>query len=167
MTNLKKIKLHLGCGLLYKKGYINIDNNKKLPKVDLLHDLTKRFTFKDNSIDEILCINVMEHIPNPINLLREINRVLKPGGKSVFRVPLANTFTAYCDITHVNHFTPFSFLHEQIYYEYHFRKKRIFLTLPYFHSAKLGWTPIKFPWWCMYLNNFIEVFTGIEGELIK
>lgn len=158
-------KLHLGCGKKYKEGYINIDNNRKI-KADLYHDLTEPFPFADNSVDEILCINVLEHIPHPLNLLRECHRILKPGSKLIFRVPLANTLTAYCDLTHVNFFTPEAF-RERFYYGYAFRKKKIYLTLPLLHQVKLGFTPIKFPSWMVYLNKFVEIFTSMEGELIK
>ena len=32
------------------------------------------------SFDEVLCLNVLEHVGNPLSLLLEIARVLKPGG---------------------------------------------------------------------------------------
>ena len=55
-------KLHLGCGLDYKDGYINIDFNKNV-KADMYLDLTKKFPFRDNTIDEIFTEGFVEHIP--------------------------------------------------------------------------------------------------------
>lgn len=41
----------------------------------------------DNSFDSALCIQVVEHVFEPICMVREIRRILKPGGKAVFLVP--------------------------------------------------------------------------------
>lgn len=41
-----------------------------------------------DSIDAILCTNVLEHVPRPWQAASELRRVLKPGGKMVVVVPL-------------------------------------------------------------------------------
>ncbi len=38
----------------------------------------------DNAIDAVICSHVYEHIPEPENLMKEIFRVLKPGGACYF-----------------------------------------------------------------------------------
>jgi len=43
--------------------------------------------FEDNSVDLAVSNYVCEHIENPIQLAREINRVLRPGGLYIFRTP--------------------------------------------------------------------------------
>ncbi|MFA6023171.1 MAG: methyltransferase domain-containing protein [Candidatus Pacearchaeota archaeon] len=73
------IKLHLACGTDYREGYINIDIDKNV-KADVYQDFTKGLPFKNNSVDEIFSKNVFEHIPNPLDFLLEIKRVLKKGG---------------------------------------------------------------------------------------
>jgi SAM-dependent methyltransferase len=45
--------------------------------------------FGDASIDKIICSEVLEHIENYQDVLREINRVLKPNGMLVVSVPRA------------------------------------------------------------------------------
>lgn len=50
-------------------------------------DLNKKFDFKSNYFDLINCGEVIEHIYNPDNLLREINRVLSPGGYLIITTP--------------------------------------------------------------------------------
>lgn len=43
--------------------------------------------FEDGSFDLLLCIHVLEHIPDDRQALREMQRVLRPGGRAVLQVP--------------------------------------------------------------------------------
>ena len=43
--------------------------------------------FKDKSIDSVLLLDVLEHLPAPENCIREINRVLITGGIFIIQVP--------------------------------------------------------------------------------
>jgi len=43
--------------------------------------------FPDNSFDKVICSEVLEHIPDYEGALKEINRVLKPGGLFCASVP--------------------------------------------------------------------------------
>lgn len=79
---MKNIKLNLGCGDDYKAGYVNIDIDKRI-KADRHCDFVNNLPFKDNSVDEVYCKNVFEHVPNPLNFLNEIRRVLKKEGRAV------------------------------------------------------------------------------------
>jgi SAM-dependent methyltransferase len=42
----------------------------------------------DGTYDLVLCSQVLEHIPDPLVVLREIRRVLKPGGQAWISAPL-------------------------------------------------------------------------------
>jgi len=44
------------------------------------HDLTQPLPFAAAQFDRALCCLVLDHIPQPVTLLREIQRVLRPGG---------------------------------------------------------------------------------------
>ena len=50
--------------------------------------------FEDASIDQIINIAVLEHVPNPIEVVAEFYRVLKPGGKLYCFVPFIQGFHA-------------------------------------------------------------------------
>lgn len=58
---------------------------KKIP----LHfgDLMKKLPFKDNYFDKIVMSEVAEHLPDDIKCLKEVRRVLKPGGILCLTVP--------------------------------------------------------------------------------
>jgi SAM-dependent methyltransferase len=43
--------------------------------------------FIDQSFDAVLCTEVLEHVPEPEKVLREFNRVIKPGGRVFITVP--------------------------------------------------------------------------------
>ena len=58
------------------------------PKVDVLLDLTA-IPFAEASFDAVLCNHVMEHIPDDGLAMREILRVLRPGGWAIMQVPIA------------------------------------------------------------------------------
>jgi len=42
------------------------------------------------SFDAILCAEVLEHVPEPIKVVREFARILKPGGKLMLTAPLGS-----------------------------------------------------------------------------
>ena len=50
--------------------------------------------FEDASIDQIMNIAVLEHVPNPIEVVAEFHRVLKPGGELYCFVPFIQGFHA-------------------------------------------------------------------------
>lgn len=44
----------------------------------------------DHSFDVILCTEVLEHVPEPIKVLKEISRLLRPGGRAFITAPLGS-----------------------------------------------------------------------------
>lgn len=46
-----------------------------------------QLTLEDNTIDLFICNHVLEHVKNDIVAMKEIYRVLKPGGYAVLQVP--------------------------------------------------------------------------------
>lgn len=114
------MKLHLGCGRVYLKGYINVDGSADylahacpaavLDQVatdpdhyyrhdfgqapshvvaDKVCELSQQLPYTSGSAEEVRMEQVLEHFPAYMvpNLLKEIHRVLMPGGAFVVGVP--------------------------------------------------------------------------------
>ncbi len=64
--------------------YTTTDLNS--PLADVKADICK-LPFKDNSYDVIFCNHVLEHIPDDTTAMRELFRVMKPGGWAVLQIP--------------------------------------------------------------------------------
>ncbi len=45
--------------------------------------------FPDGSFDLVICNHVLEHIPDDLAAMREVFRVLKPGGRALLQVPIS------------------------------------------------------------------------------
>lgn len=63
--------------------------------VDRAEELT---TITENAIDTVLCVGVLEHIPDKAAVLRQVARVLKPGGEWVCLTPNGD----YCWYQHIS-----------------------------------------------------------------
>jgi len=71
----------------------------KYTTLDYVSDI-KNIPVPDSSFDFILCTEVLEHVPEPILAVREMARILRPGGKLLLTAPLG------------------SFLHQEPYHFY-------------------------------------------------
>jgi len=67
-------------------------------KLDIISDITA-IPEPTGSFDAIMCIEVFEHIPDPISAIKEFSRLLKPGGYLIITAP-------FCSSTH---FAPYHF----------------------------------------------------------
>ncbi|MFS4494806.1 class I SAM-dependent methyltransferase [Maribacter sp. 2308TA10-17] len=64
--------------------YTTTDLNS--PLADVKADICN-LPFEDASFDVIFCNHVLEHIPDDTKAMRELYRVLKPGGWGIFQIP--------------------------------------------------------------------------------
>ena len=103
------VVIELGCGKKKREGRITVDQID-LPNVDIVADIENGLPFlPDNSVDEIHCRSVLEHIENFENLMREITRVLKKNGKANIFVPHFSNPYYYSDYTHKRFFGLYTF----------------------------------------------------------
>ena len=90
--------LDLGCGVvpyfdLYRdlvtENYcVDWENTfHQNPFIDQFADLNFPLPLADTQFDTVLLTDVLEHIPRPEPLMREIARVLRPSGKLILTVP--------------------------------------------------------------------------------
>ena len=98
------MKLHLGCGQNYKKGYINCDFSDNI-KLDKKFDITKKIPFDDNSVEEILISHVLEHIQKPIEVLKEMYRICKNNAIIKIRVPYFSSESAFGMLDHYSFYS--------------------------------------------------------------
>ena len=97
-------KLNLGCQDSVLKGYVNLDI-WEYKGVDVVWDLEKTpLPFEDNTFDEILASNVLEHITNLVELMKELHRITKNKGIIKISVPFYNSPYAICSLDHKHFF---------------------------------------------------------------
>lgn len=78
-------------------------------RLDIIGDIT-RIPEPDASFDAVMCIEVLEHVPDPAAALKELGRLLRPGGQLLLTAPV-------CSLTH---FAPYYFYNgfSRYFYEY-------------------------------------------------
>ncbi len=77
-------------GFFKDKRYLAVDlglERSSSKGLDAVSDICN-LPFKDSSIDNIICIEVIEHTFEPEKMLKELNRTLKKGGKLLLTSPL-------------------------------------------------------------------------------
>jgi SAM-dependent methyltransferase len=95
--------LDVGCAfgfatlLLARKGYqtVGVDNSRRYivwakrrhPQGEYVLCNAEELPFADASFDGVLLLDVLEHVVDQAALLREVQRVLKPGGTLILSVP--------------------------------------------------------------------------------
>ena len=87
-NSLLDMKLHLGCGTKKIDGWVNIDSVAAC-EPDLLHDISRPLPYDDQSVNEILAEDVLEHFDKYLRFVvfYEWVRVLKVGGMVTLQVP--------------------------------------------------------------------------------
>jgi ubiquinone/menaquinone biosynthesis C-methylase UbiE len=82
-------------------------------KLDIVSDITS-IPRPNESFDAIMCTEVLEHVPNPIAAITELNRLLKPGGYLLITAPFSS----------LTHFAPYHFSSgfNRFFYEHHLGK---------------------------------------------
>jgi len=82
-------------------------------QIDIVSDIVA-IPEKDKSFDAIMCIEVFEHLPEPIKAIKEFSRLLKKGGHLILTAP-------FCSLTH---FAPYHFYtgYNRYFFEHHLKE---------------------------------------------
>jgi glycosyltransferase involved in cell wall biosynthesis len=128
------LKIDMGGGLFPKEGYTTIDQEDG----DITCNLNDGIPLEDNSVGVLNASHVIEHLRDPIKTMREIHRVLAPGGWAFIEVPSTEGNGAWCDPTHI------SFWNEDSFPYYTNKNKAVFIrnTNIRFSSMRL-----ETSWW--------------------
>jgi len=167
------LKVNLGCGNKIYKDFINVDRIS-LEGTDLIWNLENTpLPFKTNSVAEIKCEHILEHINNFVPLIEEFWRICKPKAIIKIHAPYFRYEAAFRDPTHVRFFTEHSFdyFQEGLTFSYYskarFKIKKVELKNNFFSGVKnlhkkiIHWIPFK-----KFLNIFFwNIYSEIYYEL--
>jgi len=101
------LALELGGRLNPAEGYETVD----IKSADYCTDLNEAWPFADNSVGVVRAYDVFEHLKSPLHTMKELYRVLCPGGIALIRVPSTDGRGAFQDPTHVSFWNENSFLY--------------------------------------------------------
>ncbi len=90
-----------------KPGYETVD----LHSADVCCDLNGRWPFEDSSIGVVRAFDIFEHLPDPLHTMKELYRVLAPGGFCFAQVPSTDGRGAFQDPTHKSFWNENSWLY--------------------------------------------------------
>jgi SAM-dependent methyltransferase len=89
--------IDIGCGdMVYKElvlqlkhvtHYDGFDKDQRTEDITFVGDVHHMDAIQDASYDSAICLEVLEHVQNPLQVLSEIARIMKKGGKLVVSVP--------------------------------------------------------------------------------
>lgn len=114
MSDNTQLHLNLGCSTQRIDGFIGVDrwvppwaNHENFVQTDL----RMTWPWDDSSVDHIRAHDIIEHLPDKIFTMRELHRVLKPGGTVEIVVPTTDGRGADQDPTHCSYWNRNSFFY--------------------------------------------------------
>lgn len=131
--------LDLGCGNKKRPGAVGVDSNART-QADVVHDLDVfPYPFADAEFDEAYVDNCLEHLREPVRVMEELHRIVKPGGLVKVIVPYFRSTWAFIDPTHRHFFGVDSFAYydpaHPICRQYDYTKARFKVERRVFNEA--------------------------------
>ena len=82
-------------------------------EIDIVSDIAA-IALRDGSFDAVLCTEVLEHVRDPVAALKELTRVLRPGGTLIITAPFVS----------MTHFAPYHYAtgFNRYFYETHLQR---------------------------------------------
>lgn len=150
--------IELGCGQKKTDGALGVDI-VNTEETDIIMDLSKYpWDLPDNCFSTIYCMDILEHMSEPLKFLEEVYRIADDGAIVRIKTPHFTNNNAWVDPTHKRPFSAFTF-HDYItssgeysyYSDASFTVKSLYIN---FESArKLPWNLVgryianNFTWW--------------------
>ena len=141
--------LNLGSGKDWREDCLNSDIQSRV-KPDWCCDISKvqwgqivetrfgQIKIRPEIFDTILANDVLEHIPNLVDAMRNCRDLLIPNGKFIISVPYELSLGAWQDPTHVRAFNENSFLYYTDWHWYIGWEDRFHQKEMAFNLSKLG-----------------------------
>lgn len=151
-------KLNVGCGLDKKEGWVNLDFDRNV-NPDVVYDLSKiygggKLPFKDNFFDYVYLSDVLEHFSEPLPLLRELWRVVKPYGKIEIKVPYGDN--VWINLDHKRFFLLGSFDLDNFDFTNTTKKAKVRIIL-----KQIYFQPVKSIIKKIYYSIFLNLINGL------
>lgn len=149
--------VELGGRMAAKAGYETVD----LRDSDIIADLNDPWPFEDGSVGVVRAFDVFEHLTDSIHTMKELYRVLAPGGYAFIQVPSTDGRGAFQDPTHKTFWNQNSFLY------YTTAQKNHYIDCPVrFQAMKLGTSPINEEGVCWVQAHLVKLGTErVPGEV--
>jgi SAM-dependent methyltransferase len=155
--------LDIGCGDRKADGAIGIDI-VGLPGFDVIHDLNVfPWPLEADSFDKVLMLNIIEHLDDTIKTLKEVHRILKPGGIVHIETCYWNYKHSFSDPQHKHFFTENT-------WEFFTGKRKPYYIDFVFEPASFVW---QYDYHLKFLPKSLKRFLGIflcniiEGMVVE
>ncbi len=132
------MKLNLGCGKVLLSDCVNVDY-KNLEGVDEIVDLEETpWKWEKDSVDSLYLLHFIEHVRNPLAVLLECHRVLKPGGTLFIKVPFYRGLYGIPQLDHHSYWGYMTFANHLLKPTYLNNYKELFDTVLYKYHYLYG-----------------------------
>jgi glycosyltransferase involved in cell wall biosynthesis len=156
--NAKLRLVELGGRMNSTPNFTTVD----LKGADINCDLNQEIPFEDSSVGVLRAIDVLEHLNDPIQIMKEAFRVLAPGGYFIIQVPSTDGRGAFQDPTHK------SFWNENSFFYYTDKRWARFIDTPVrFQATRLFTTEKDSNGVCWVRAHLVSLKDGFRppGEI--
>lgn len=150
--------VELGGRMAASPGFETVD----LLDANIIADLNDAWPFEDGSVGVVRAYDVIEHLRDPLHTMKELYRVLAPGGYAFIQVPSTDGRGAFADPTHI------SFWNEASFQYYTDARKAKYIGTPVrFQSVRLYTTPKDSDGVCWTRAHLLKLSNGLRvpGEV--
>ena len=163
-------KLEVGCGDQKREGYIGMDI-VPLAGVEVVHDMNEMpWPLEDNTFEEIVLDDVLEHSNKFLGIIEEIYRVGKNSCIIKISVPHYSSDNMYTDPTHTTFFSSrsFNYFDKSLDYKHNFYLQDVNFKIKKVHisfreyfthdGSKPFFNPFKWSGIEWLINKFSRVY---------